>query len=108
MQDTDPRFGVDLGGQQLRGVEPLEGQRPEPRGLEFERLTNAQRPPFDVTQVVTCHPLHDQFVDLGQTRDVGDRDQMPAAEPADLALHPALLMGAFDAGLAEERIEPNR
>jgi hypothetical protein len=29
-----------------------------------------------------------QLVDLGQTRDVGNWDQMPAAEPADLALDP--------------------
>jgi hypothetical protein len=26
LQDTDPRFGVDLGGEQLRGVEPLDGR----------------------------------------------------------------------------------
>jgi hypothetical protein len=38
--------------------------------------------------------------------ELGDRDQVTAAEPADLALHAALLVRAGDAGRAEERVEP--
>ena len=38
--------------------------------------------------------------------DLRDRDQVVAAEPADLALDAALLVGALDAGLAVERVEP--
>ena len=37
--------------------------------------------------------------------DLGDRDQMVAAEPAALALDAALLVGALDAGMAVERLE---
>ena len=37
--------------------------------------------------------------------DVGDRDEVAPAEPSDLAFHASLLMGALDAGQAEEGLE---
>ena len=46
------------------------------------------------------------LVQLGHRATTRDGDQVTAAEPADLALHPALLMRAAHAGLAEERVEP--
>ena len=47
----------------------------------------------------------DHLVQLRQGGDLRDRDQVVAAEPADLALHAALLMSAVDAGHAVERVE---
>ena len=48
----------------------------------------------------------DELVELGETADVGDGDEVAATEPADLAFDTAFLMGAGDAGPAEERVEP--
>jgi hypothetical protein len=45
-------------------------------------------------------------VQFRQAIHLGHRHQMGAAEPATLALNPALLVGAVDAGLAVERVEP--
>src|SRR4030095_14409934 len=46
------------------------------------------------------------LVELTDRDDHGDGDQVPAAEAAALTLHPTLLVGALQAGLAEERVEP--
>jgi hypothetical protein len=47
----------------------------------------------------------DQRVQLGQRGDGRDRDEVPAAEAADLALDPAFLVRSVLAGAAEERVE---
>src|SRR4051794_35082388 len=44
-------------------------------------------------------------VELCDRGDLRDGDEMGAAEPAALALHPALLVGALDARAAVERVE---
>jgi hypothetical protein len=44
-------------------------------------------------------------VQLGQRGHGRNRDQVPAAEPADLTLHAAFLMRAVLAGAAEERVK---
>src|SRR6266498_4944711 len=52
----------------------------------------------DVTGVQTCAlPISDRA-------DLWDGDQVAAAEAAALTLDPALLVGALEAGLAEERV----
>ena len=48
----------------------------------------------------------DQLVQRGQRRDRGDRDQVAAAEPADLAFHTAFLVRAVLARDAEEQSYP--
>ena len=50
-------------------------------------------------------PHLDLLVELVEGVDLGHGDQVVAAEPPDLALDPALLVGAVDAGLAVERVE---
>lgn len=47
----------------------------------------------------------DHGVQLREAVDLGDRDQVVAAVPADLALHAALLVSTGDAGLAVEGIQ---
>ena len=47
----------------------------------------------------------EQRVQLGERPDSGDGHQVTAAEPADLALDPALLMAALDPGQAIEAVE---
>ncbi|MFJ4411975.1 hypothetical protein [Streptomyces sp. NPDC088910] len=49
--------------------------------------------------------LGDPLVQLGERGDVGNGDQVGAAEPAALLFHPALLVGAFLTGDAVERVE---
>ncbi|MER8034929.1 hypothetical protein [Streptomyces hydrogenans] len=60
-------------------------------------------PVVDVADVLVHLDLLDPRVQIGQRVDVGDRDQVRAAEPAALVLDPALLVGALDAGPAVER-----
>lgn len=47
-------------------------------------------------------PPVNQRVQLGERLDLGHRNQVVAAKPADLALDAALLVGAADAWLAAE------
>ncbi|MBC7631240.1 hypothetical protein, partial [Aeromicrobium sp.] len=47
----------------------------------------------------------DVLAQLGQGSALGDRDEVAAPEPADLSFDAALLMGALQTGLAEERLE---
>ena len=80
-------------------------------GLQRQRfggevLTDAQHPAGDVAPIVGDVAGGDELVELGETADVRHGDEMAAAEPADLAFHAAFLMGAGDAGPAEERVEP--
>jgi len=55
--------------------------------------------------LVLLVPGVEQRVQLGYGAHPGNRDQVVAAEPADLALHAALLMGPLQAGLAVEGIQ---
>ena len=48
----------------------------------------------------------EQQVELRQAGNPGHGHQMAAPEATDLTLHAALLVGAVDPGLAEERVEP--
>ncbi len=64
-----------------------------------DRLVAAGDPP---AQVGLAGRL-DQCVQLGQAGDLGDGDQVISAKASDLALDPALLVGAGDPRPAEER-----
>ena len=76
------------------------------RGASSAKCSPTLDPPVrDAPSVVAFHRRRQQLVELGHRRDVRDRDEMAAAEPADLALHAALLVAALDAGLTEEAVE---
>ena len=64
------------------------------------------RPAGDHPAVIDDVACGDQLVQRRQRRDRGDGDQVAAAEPADLAFDPALLVRAFLARRAEERVVP--
>jgi hypothetical protein len=53
----------------------------------------------------SASPGLEEHVELIDGGDRGQRDAVRAAEPAALALHPALFVAALMAGLAVERIE---
>ena len=101
----DPGPVVDPGLQQPGRVERLGRQRPQRRQLGGERGADRDRPAGDHPGLVKQVTGRDQRVQLGQRRDVRDRDEVTAPEPADLALDAALLVRAFDARSAEERVE---
>lgn len=48
----------------------------------------------------------DLLVQAGQGYGLGNRDQMSPTEAADLSFHAAFFVGAFEAGAAEEGVEP--
>jgi hypothetical protein len=74
--------------------------------LEREVLTHGAAAVADAAGVIGGVRSLEVLVELGEGGDHGDGDQVAAAEPATLTLHPTLLVGALDAGLAEERVEP--
>ena len=55
--------------------------------------------------VIEQIPGRDETVQLRQRGDLGHRDQVAAAEPADLSFHPAFLMSALLARTAKEAID---
>jgi hypothetical protein len=80
-------------------------QRCEQRRLHGEGFPDRLHTPTDVTVVVFRHRRGDERVEVIEGGQGGDRDEVAAAEPADLTLHPTLLMGAVDPWQAEERVE---
>ena len=103
--DRHPGLAVHPVRAHHRGVEALARQRPQDLGFEREMLADGDRAVRDAAPVVGCHGGGEEVVELGHRRDMGDRDEMAATEPADLGLHPALLVAALDPGLAEEAVE---
>src|SRR5206468_7088107 len=92
--------------QRARRLERRGRQRPQRGLLEREVVADTRLPPGDVAPVIGQVGVGQVPVELGQRAYDRDGDQMAAAETADLALDPALLVGARQAGLAEERVEP--
>jgi hypothetical protein len=90
----------------LRRVERLAGQRAQQRPLPGRGHAHGLGPGRDPARVVAGVRRGQRLVQRGQRPQVRHRGQVPAAEPADLALHPALLVRALDAGPAVERVEP--
>lgn len=91
--DADLRVSIHAQTEQPTGLERLLRQRPQQRLFSGEVLAHRPRPRPDPPLVILRVPLLDQRVQLGQRRDLRDRDQVITAEVADLALHPALLVG---------------
>src|SRR5580658_9169094 len=86
----------------MRPVSKASGGSGASSGLSVAKNSPAVRVPAFLILLV---PDVEQRVQLGYGADLGNRDQVVAAEPADLALHAALLMGALQAGLAIEGIQ---
>lgn len=106
LADADPREPVGLGPQRRPGVEPVGGQRPQQRRLRGEVGRHRVRPELDVPPGVLQVLLGQPRVQVRERGDPRDGDQEVPPEPADLALHPALLVSPADTRLAVERVEP--
>ena len=100
------RLGVDLRLEHPGAVERLVRQRCEQRRLHGEGFPDRLHTPTDVTVVVFRHRRGDERVEVIEGGQGGDRDKVAAAEPADLTLHPTLLMGAVDPW--QQKNESNR
>lgn len=107
---ADPCLGVDPGAQAGHRREPLDRQHPQRRTLQRSQRVHtvtgagsaARHPTLPVAEVARLH----ERVQIGERVEHRHGGEVVAAEPADVALDAALLMGTGDAGLAEERLEP--
>ncbi|MEV5204630.1 hypothetical protein [Streptomyces sp. NPDC053720] len=100
--DADLAVAVDPRCGESARLERLLRQGRQQWLLSREVLADGGGTGPDAAGVVLLAPPVDHGVELGKRVDFGDRDQVVAAEPADLALDSALLVGAADAGLAVE------
>jgi hypothetical protein len=87
-------------------MSPLGRQRGQRRRLGGERDPDRDRAPGDHPIIVDLVAGGNQIVELRERCDARHRDQMASAEPADLAFHTALLVGALNAGAAKEGVKP--
>ena len=85
--------------------EPLLGQRLEQWRLDREGQPDRVRAGSDRTGVVVDVPLFDHGVELVDRVDLGDRDEVVAAKPADFSFDAALLVRALDARLTVEFVQ---
>jgi hypothetical protein len=102
---ADLAGAVDAWGEPAAGLERLGRQRRQQGRLDGEHLPDGARPGPDAPGVVGDVPGIDQGVELGQRVDLGDRDEVIAAEPADLTFDAAFLVGALQSGLAVEGLD---
>ncbi|MCY1649396.1 hypothetical protein OVA19_00990 [Streptomyces sp. SL203] len=103
--DADLAVAVDPQGEEPARLEGLLRQRHQQRLLGREVLADRARTGPDPAGLVLLVPSVDHRAELGECRDLGHRDEVVAAEPADLPLDPALLVGAADSGLAVESFQ---
>ena len=103
MPHGDLAVAVDAGGQQQPGLERLVRQRDQQGRLGGEVLADGADPRPDPAGVLGLPGRGDPRVQLRQGVHFRDRDQVVAAEVADLALDAAFLVRSVDAGLAVER-----
>jgi hypothetical protein len=80
-------------------------QRREQRLFGREVLADGARAGGDAAGVALPVPPVDHRVELGECVHFGDGDEVVAAEPAELAIDAAVLVGAADVGLAVEGVE---
>ena len=103
--DRDQSLGVDPGPGGLGAVEGLGRKRPQKRRLARERLADSLTTAADGAAEVGRAGGEEAGVQLGEVGELGDRDEVVAAEAADLALDAALLVGALFAAAGELRGE---
>ncbi|MDH6493702.1 hypothetical protein M2157_009789 [Streptomyces sp. SAI-127] len=104
--DRDLSVAVDPWGEPAARLERLDGQRFQLRPFDGEVLADRSGTGTDAPALVLKIPPVDHLVQLGEGGDLRDRHEVVAAEIADLALHPALLVGALDARTAVETLDP--
>ena len=95
LADRDQRLRVDARRRGLGRVERLGGQRAQQRPLARPRLADRPGAPDDPPAQVRLAAGEQQRVELGEVGDRRDRDEVVAAEAADLALDAALLVRAL-------------
>jgi len=104
LPDRDQRLAVDARARPLARVVVAGRQLPQQARLDPERLPDrlgaAADPPLEVGEAA----ILEQVVELLERGDLGDRDEVRAAEAADFAFHAALLVGARAAGASERRL----
>src|SRR5215472_14364344 len=88
------------------GLERLDRQALQCLRFGGEVVADGDSPPEDPPPVVGGVTSGDQLVELCDRVDSWDRDEMTAAEPADLALHATFLVRALDPRDAKEAVEP--
>nr|WSX54234.1 hypothetical protein OG409_38220 [Streptomyces sp. NBC_00974] len=82
--DRDPGGLIDLRSQREPDVEVLEGQGCQQRGLVLKVEAHRRRPVVDVPGILGRLDLLDLDVQVGERVDLGNRDQVRAAEPSPL------------------------
>ncbi|WKN60924.1 hypothetical protein HJ581_0045580 [Rhodococcus opacus] len=102
LPDTDPGLGIDPARQCGGDVETLVRQWPQQWRLPCRGHAHGLGASPDPAGVVARVRGGQRLVERRQRSHVRDRGQVPAAEPADLALDPALLVRPLDSGSAEE------
>ena len=103
--DGDQGGAVDAGVEDQAGVEVVGRQRCQVGQLGVVVLPDRVGVAGDAAGVVVVLPGADLVVEFVQGGDFGHGGEVVAAEPSDLALDAAFLVGAVDAGLAVERVE---
>jgi hypothetical protein len=111
LPDGDSAAAVDLRRQGDAALELLQRQRRQLVGLGVEVEADGGQSACEDPFVLGRVDLGDLRVQLFQRGDLGNRNQVRAAETAALVLDPALLMGAVlarDAVKRRSRSEPGR
>ncbi|WTL37220.1 hypothetical protein OG244_02425 [Streptomyces brevispora] len=103
--DRDLSVAVDPRSEEPARLEWLLGQRHQQWSFEREVLGDRLGPGADAAGVVLPVPPLDHLVQLGERGDLGDGNEVVAAEVADHPFDSALLVGAFDAGPAVEALD---
>ncbi|OEJ23033.1 hypothetical protein AR457_38205 [Streptomyces agglomeratus] len=91
--DADLAVAVDPQPEEPTRLEWFVWQRVQQRPLGCEILADRAGPGPDPPDVVSFVPPLYHLVELGEGVDFRDGDEVVSAEPADLALDPALLVG---------------
>ena len=100
-----PGVPVDPGAQADPGLERLGRQRPQQDLFGGEVVPDQGGALPDAAVIILRVAPGEVGVQLSQGLDLGHGDGVVAAEPASLALDPALLVGPFDTGPAVEHVE---
>jgi hypothetical protein len=96
---------VDPRGEPQACLERLVRQRAQQRPLDRQELPDGPCPAADPPGLVIGVPGVDHRVERPDRLHLGNRDEVVAAEPADLPLDAAFLVGAADPGLAVEGVQ---
>ena len=105
LADHDLGVAIDPRGQRQRGVEPSAGNGAS-SGASTAKAAHRPAPSMCRSSSARSAATSRALSSASGVVDLRDRDQMGAAEPATVALDPALLVRPRDTGQAVERVEP--